>query len=122
MSKHWPQSEHPRWQIRHNDRMKDYDKGGVSGKVIVKDAHKVGVCRVRFSDRFTEDLGHRLPFGVSSTFPVFLRLTRITEALGWYVSASYFHLPGNEDQLWVVGENMPEWAKVEWNGGTDTSS
>ena len=111
----WPGYEHPRWDIRPNYRRKEFDLEGVAGKVIVRDGATVGVCRIRFSERFAEDLGHRMLYGVSSTFPIFLRLTRRMEGLAWFVSASYFHLPSRETDLWTVGEQMPEWAKVKWH-------
>ena len=113
--KRWPKRESPKWEIRHNPRRKDFDHRGVSGKVIVRKEGDVGVCRIRFSDEFVDALGHKLPFGVSSTFPVFLRLLWVWEAGAYMVSASYFHLPSRVYDLWTVGEHLPEWAKVKWH-------
>ena len=113
--KRWPGKEVPKWGIRHNNRKKDFDLEGVSGKVIVRDGTDIGICRIRFSEEFVESLGHYLPYGISSTFPVFLRLTRKMEGLAWYVAASYFHLPSREHDLWTLGEHMPDWAKVKWH-------
>lgn len=115
MGKRWPKQERPEWKIRPARSTSREGHGGLSGAVIVDDHNRIGIARITFHDSLVEALGHKLSLGVSSEFPVHLRLSRLVPGAAWRVQAQY--LPFKKmpaEDLWTVDE-LPAWAKgVYW--------
>lgn len=112
--------ERPEWRIR-PARSDSPDRDDLSKTGVVWDQGqgllaKIGTFNITFDQSLVDDLGKALQFGVSSAFPVFLKVVRLVPDGQWSIRARYARrarVGKHETTLWSQPE-PPEWIKVKW--------
>lgn len=111
----FPNGPRPAWRLR-PARSDSPERSDLSQRGMIWDMGRIGLFDVAFDQEMVDDLGKVLQFGVSSAFPVFIKMVRLATAGGWAIRAKYAarsDVGTHETTLWTQPE-LPDWVKVRW--------